>query len=888
MIETLFQTYREGLVRWTGAVTRFAWWVVLASVLVSVGAAVYLTQNIRINTDTEDMLSPDLDFRRHSEELSKAFPQFSDNLVIVIDGQTPDAADDAARALAKHLRASPKLYGRVNDPAGSDFFRRNGFLYLEVDELYRLSDRLAEAQPFLGVLWRDPSLVGFLKMLGLAVDEALEEKGAQPFEIAAVFNAMADVARAQALGQWQDMSWRELMSGPTAEGDEATANRRVLLIQPALDFASLAPAAAAMKGVRKAAMDLGLTPENGVRVRLTGSAALSHEELVSVEKGMGLAGIVSLVLVIGLLNIGLRSRGLAVATLATLIMGLLWTAGFAILALGTLNLISVAFAVLFIGLSVDFGIHYGLRYKEDIDAGASHDNALMAAAANVGGALTLCAVCAAIGFYSFLPTDYQGLGELGLIAGTGMFVALFANMTVLPALLTVLPRIKGHDRTDIADEIPAVQSFFRSHSRAVCLAALLAGGAAALTLPKAAFDFDPMNLRDPDTESVATISDLMADNRTNPYSVSVLSPNLDEARALAEKIKGLDLVDGTVTLADFVPADQEEKLEVISTMALFLSPAFAQAGAAGTSSPADRKAALAKFRNKLRALAGRPGESPERKAAGKLSQALAGMLEILTADGGDVNAVIKDFETRLLRALPGRLGALNTALQAESVTLKNLPADIRDNQIAADGRAKLEVFAKEDLRDRDALARFVAAVRTMTPRASGSSVVILEAGNTVVGAFWQAGMISVALISLILIVVLKRFLNAVLVFVPLALAAVLTVAASTIFGLPFNFANVIVLPLLFGLGVAGGIHLVVREREEGDRGGAYGTSTPRAILFSALTTIGSFGSIALSSHPGTSSMGLLLTISITLSLVCTLVVLPALMAVVGQFSSKNA
>ena len=342
-------------------------------------------------------------------------------------------------------------------------------------------------------------------------------------------------------------------------------------------------------------------------------------------------------------------------------------------------------------------------------------------------------------------------------------------------------------------------------------------------------------------------------------------------------MKGLELVDGTATLADYIPADQREKLEVISSMALFLGPAFATAGSAVTHGPEDRAYALAKARSKLRALAERPGKSAEKKAAGALLQTLAGMFEVLGNGGADKQSILKEYEARLLRALPGRLRSLNMALHAGPVTIENLPADIRDNQVAADGRAKLEVFPKQDLRDRDALARFVAAVRTVSPRASGSSVVIFEAGNTVVGAFWKAGAISVSLISVILIVVLKRFVSAVLVFVPLVLAALLTVAASTIFGLPFNFANVIVLPLLFGLGVAGGIHLVVREREKG--GGAFETSTPRAILFSALTTIGSFGSIALSSHPGTSSMGLLLTISISLSLACTLVVLPALMNV---------
>ena len=882
MFDGVSQAYRKGLIRWTSAAIRFSWWVVAVSALLSLCAAAYLSQNIRINTDTGGMLSSDLDFQRYSEELSQAFPQFSNNLVVVIDGATPDAAADASLVLAMHLRKSPKKYGRVIDYAGSDFFRRNGFLYMDIDEIYRLSDRLAEAQPFLGALWADSSLVGFLGVLGLALDETLKEENAQPIEIATILDAVNGVAQAQVKGEWGDMSWQKLMSGPVNEGDKVKSRRRILLIQPALKFSSLAPAADAMKNVRKLAIDLGLTQKNGVRVRLTGSAALSQEELESVEEGMGLAGVVSLILVIGLLSIGLCSWRLVTAMLVTLLMGLIWTAGFAIMALGTLNLISVAFAVLFIGLSVDFGIHYGLRYNEGIEAGRSNDDALIEAAANVGGALTLCAISAAIAFYSFLLTDYRGLAELGLIAGTGMFIALLANVTLLPALLTVLPRNRVSIRGGFLFDFSAVLPFIRSHSRIICLTGLFAGGAAVWTLPQAVFDFDPMNLRDPSKESVSTISDLMADRHTNPYSVTILAHNLDQARSLAVKINGLDLVDGVSTLADYVPAEQLEKLQVISSMALFLSPSFARAAEANRHTLDDSKTSLAKFRVKLNALAQRFGERPEGRAADRLSQTLVRMF---TLNGGDAGSVIEDFEARLLRALPGRLFALNQALKAEAVTLNNLPAEIRDNQIATDGRAKLEVFAKEDLRDQDALARFVAAVRTISPRASGSSVTILEAGNTVIRAIWEAGIISVTLIFMILLVVLKRLSSAILVLIPLALAAVLTVAASTVFGLSFNFANVIVLPLLFGIGAAGGIHLVMRQREKG--GEALETSTPRAILFSALTTIGSFGSIALSSHPGTSSMGLLLTISIIFSLCCTLVVLPALMVVAGHVSSDN-
>ena len=885
MFDGFSNIYRNSLISWTSFVSRYAWWVLIASALLTLFTTNYLAQNIRINTDTGDMLSAELDFRRHSEEISKSFPQFSDNLVIVIDGKTPDVADVAAKTLTSHLNKSTEKFGRVRNPSGNDFFRQNGFLYLDIDELYKLSDSLAEAQPFLGVLWRDTSLIAFLDVLGLAIDEAIKEKNTPPIEISAILDAMNKVVIAQDRKEWGDLSWQELVIGPISGEDKASSNRRILITQPPLDFSSLAPASTAMNGIREAVIDLGLIPRNGVRVRLTGSAALSQEELESVRDGMGLAGLVSLLSVIILLGLGFRSKWLVVATLGTLGMGLIWTAGFAILALGTLNLISVAFAVLFIGLSVDFGIHYGLRYQEELKAGNSHDTALILSAADVGASLTLCAISAAIAFFSFLLTDYRGLAELGLIAGTGMFIALFANMTVLPAFLTVLPHKKIHINSDKDFRFSIALLLNRRQSMVICIVGLIIGIATIFTLPKVVFDFDPMNLRDTNRESVATIFDLINDKQTNPYSITILANSLEKARVLAQKLEKLELVENTRTLADYIPEDQLEKLQIISTMGLFLGPSLAFTEETKIYSSKDRKTALARFRLKLNTIGQRLAESPEGKAANRLSRGIQKLFDTNPSNSQNFDDAIKEFEARLINGLPRQLETLSQALKAEAITLKNLPVEIRDNQISSDGRAKLEVFAKEDLRDRDALARFVTEVRTISPNASGSSVVILEAGNTVVRAFWQAGAISVTLILILLVIVLKRFSNAILVFIPLVLAALMTIATSVLFGLPFNFANIIVLPLLFGIGVAGGIHLVIREHSKGEK--VFITSTPRAILFSALTTIGSFGSIALSSHPGTSSMGYLLTISVILSLCCTLVVLPALMKVTGFTNADN-
>ncbi|MBI3114038.1 MAG: MMPL family transporter, partial [Rhodospirillales bacterium] len=776
-------------------------------------------------------------------------------------------------------------FGAVFDPEGSEFFRKHGFLYLDKADLIELSDKLAAAQPFLGTLWRDPSLIGLFKMLGLAIDEVLKEKGTQPIEIVKVLDAMTEVVKAQTAGEFRHLSWQELMAGK--KDDNGTRpNRRVIVIQPTLDFASLRPAAKVMTELRRLARDLRLTPENGVTVRLTGSAAMEHEELKSVEDSMGLANALSLLLGSGLLVIGLRSTRLVAATSATLMIGLIWTAAFAILTLGAFNLISVAFAVLFIGLSVDFGIHYGLRYQEGIDRGGSHAAALAEASEGVGGALTLCAVGAAIAFYSFLPTDYIGLAELGLIAGTGMFVAFFANLTVLPALLTVLPVPADGGRSQPSVFAPlttALRSFVHRRSRAVCWGALGLGVAAALLLPKATFDFDPINLRDPHTESVATFLDLKSDSRTRPYAITILADSLAAAQATAARLKPLPEVDKTLMLADFVPADQDEKLDIIGTMALFLTPAFAAAGTAPEPSVIERLNMLAEFQGRLQALSGLAGARPESRAARELGSALA----VLFRQVGDDGRRILDLERRMLTALPGRLQALNAALSAGPVTLADLPAGFKEYYVAADGRARLIVYPKDDMQDHQALAHFVTAVRAVAPTATGAPVVILEAGNAVVKAFWQAALLSVTLIAVVLMAILDRWRDVALIFAPLVLAALLTVAMSVLIGQPFNFANVIVLPLLFGLGVASGIHLVIREGEEQGANSALETSTPRAVVFSALTTIGSFGSIAVSSHPGTASMGVLLAISITLTMACTLVVLPALIEVAGGSPART-
>ncbi len=849
-------------------VRRFATGVVVLGVVITSVVGWYAFENASINTDTSDMLSPDLPFRRNAHALSEAFPQFSDNILIVIDGDVADAADDAASALVARLTQAPELFGSVYDLAGEPFFLRHALLYLEQDELAKLSDRLAQAQPFLGTLSKDLSLRGLFRLIELAVEDA--ERSAPPVDLADTLQAIAEVMEAQLAGRHGLLSWQLLLSG---DGDQPSPYRRLILIQPGLDYGSLQPASAAIAALRSIAAELHLDGADGVRMRLTGSAALAQEELKSVEEGMGLAALLAITLVLFLLFVGLRSMRLVVAALVTLAFGLVWTTGFAVAAVGQFNLISVAFAVLFIGLSVDFGIHFTLRYREAIEFGATHAAALATTASSVGGALALSATAAAIGFLSFLPTAYLGLAELGLIAGAGMFIALFANMTLLPALMTLAPISRISERSP-GGARGIAHTIVDRNARPILWTVLALGVGAAVLLPLARFDFDPLNLRDPNTESVATLVDLLADKSTSPYAITVLTDNLDRAMQLAARLRSLETVKAALTLADFVPVEQDEKLAVIDEMSLFLLPALSVDEQVLAPTPAQKQAAAIDLLARLDKLAVSVKQSELIAAAQRLSEALTRLLSP-SNDGKPLD----ELERRLLRSFPNQLERLRQSLQAGKVGLEDLPRGLVERQMASDGRARLEVFPAENLRDREAQRRFVRDVVALAPDATGAPIVIFEAGNAVVAAFIEAAVIAAILVLVLLLVVLRSLRDSSLVFAPIALSALLTVAASVVLDLPFNFANVIVLPLLFGLGVASGIHMVFRERERARTVDVSQTSTPRAVLFSALTTIGSFASIALSSHPGTASMGVLLTMAISFTLLSSLIVLPALMIV---------
>ncbi len=871
--------YSRALAGWVDLVRRAAVTVTVLGVVATAAALYYAVNQLGISTATGDMISRDAPYRRGWEDFKRAFPHFVDSILVVIDGDTTDAAEDAAAALAQRLRAEPALFPDVYRPEGDPFFVKNGLLYLSLDELATVTDHLAAAQPLLSEVAGDPGMASLFKVLGEALEKIAkgDETGAG---LERLFDGMARTFRARAQGFSRPLAWQEIMAGDSVGSHP---RRRLLIVQAGPSKGELLAGSRAMGRLRALAATLKLDQARGVRLRLTGPVPLEVEELESAARGAALAGLVSVVLVTVLLFIGLGHVWLVLATLVTLLMGLAWTAAFATAVVGHLNLISVAFAVLFVGLGVDFGIHFGLRYKESIDRGAQDASALFEASVSVGDSITLSALAAAIGFFAFVGTDFIGLSELGIIAGGSMFIALIASLTMIPAFLTLRP-LRRQPPGAIGRLAGAPERMLRGNGRVIVAAAGVLGIAAAGVLPFMQFDFDPLHLKDPTSESTTTFIELRDDDNAATHSLSVLRADRDAAEALARRFESLKEVSSARTLADYVPDNQDEKLEIIATTALLMAalPVMAERS---PPPPGQRQAALERFQAALANFLVAPAATPVTPSAKRLASAMAafaGPPPDSTAPAANTMAArLVGLEDDLLVGLPRRLEKLRHSLLAEAVKISDLPPSLVRRNIAVDGRHRVEILPEGNMDENHALRRFVDRARTVAPDITGAPVVILGAGDAVTRAMYQAMLTAFAAIMLLLLVVLRSIKDTLLVLAPLSLAAVLTVASAVMLDLAFNFANVIVLPLLLGLGVASGIHLVMRARGEAAGVLLSETSTPRAVMFSALTTVGSFGSLALSGHRGTASMGELLTIAIAFTLVCTLVVLPALMEVVG-------
>jgi hopanoid biosynthesis associated RND transporter like protein HpnN len=842
--------------------TRRVWPVIVIAAILAGGSGYYAARHFVINADVTKLLSPDLPFRQREAAYLQAFSQGSQLIVAVIDAPTPELATAATEALVDRLGTDKTLFQSVESIATSDFFVRNRFLYLPADEVAGITGQLSKAAPLMGQLAGDPTLRGLVQAMALTLNGVAA--GQVPLDaMTRPFNMSADTIEKALAGEPASFSWYVLLNGQPATVSQL---RRIVTIKPVLDFHALQPGQKASEAIRAAAQDLGLAARFGATVRLTGPVPIADEEFGTLKEGALLNGVITLAVVLLILWLALKSSRIILAVSINLFVGLAITAAVGLALVGSLNLISIAFAVLFVGLGVDFGLQFSVRYRNERFEIADLRKALEQAGARAGAPLTLAAAATAAGFLSFLPTDYRGLSELGLIAGLGMVIAFLTSITLLPALLRIFNPPGEAEPLGYAVLAP-VDKFLEDHRVPVIVGTILIAIAGLPLLLNLRFDFNPTNLRSPKAESIATYLDLRRDPNVSAHSAQVLAPNVEQANAIAKQLAARPEVARTMTIDSFVPTDQAPKLEGIRAAAAALQRALNPP--ALKPAPTDSET-VAVLRTGAQAL--REAAEGETGTGAKAAQRLADDL-IRLADAGPAqrDAVANAMVDPLTRDL----AELRTALQAGAVTRADVPPALAREWVSADGQARVEAGMKGDANDTAAFGAFARAVLATAPNATGEAVGIYESGATIVHAFLEAGFWALISISVLLWVVLRRIGDVALTLVPLLLAGVVTLEICALIDFPLNFANIIALPLLLGVGVAFKIYYVMAWRA--GQTSLLQSSLTRAVFFSAMTTATAFGSLWFSSHPGTSSMGKLLALSLVCTLAAAVLFQPALM-----------
>ncbi len=861
------------LCRLTGQSQRRAPLTIAVALAITLALGSFATSRITFNADPNALFSTELRFQRAILEFEQYFPVLTNSLLIVINADTPEQVRRAAEQLTPALDDQRQHFHRAYLPGEDRFFERHGLLYGSVDEVYDFADHMAAVQPVLAELALDPTLPTLTNVIRTGLD-AIADGSVSDEGWESVLAHLTTATVAIDGGDDSALSWESVLISGT--GFEPTT-RTVIIAEPVLDFERVYAAERSVAAARETIESLGLVPENGIEVRITGYPAINYEEMVGLATDTTLAGILSFVFVVAMLSFAFRSWRMVLAAAITLIAGIIWAVAFAAATVQELNPISITFGILVIGLGIDFMIHLGMHVTEEAATGANIEDSIRRATLSTGVPLTLCAFTTGIGFLAFVPTEFRGVSDLGMAAAGGMVSILVLTFTLFPALIGLLLVPKALARFVLHGPDAGLRILTQHHPAVVIGISGALGVAALLLLPAVDLETNVISLRNQSMESIRGFKELLEEQTTTPWFLDALAPSIDEAVVLADRMRALPTVDRVATLVDFVPEDQDEKIEILTDVSLMLG--LPQATPRHPVAPERQRAALEELRDYL-ATAPLGADHPLSPHVGDLRTALT---ELLTA-GGDTRS--SNLSNVLLDPIPDQIARLQANLDVGNITRADLPAKLVERMLSADGHARIQAYPAEDLWDHAAMVEFVESIREVWPEITGLPVNLVESARATWHSLRAALLWAALAIAVLLIALWRNALEAVIVMLPLLLAVLLTTVSTVILPITLNFGSVIVLPLLLGIGVDSGIHLVERFREvDGRTEALLDSTTARAVLFSGFTTVASFGTLMISQNLGVASLGKLLVVGMAWTLLANLVLLPTILT---AFRNGNA
>lgn len=875
------------------------WATVLLSGLLALGAGVYTVRTLDFLTSAIRLLPQRA---RYVVLLNQYLEDFAelDDIIVAVEAPDPSQAKRYADRLVRTLR-DDGLKSRITYRVAPGFFERRGLLYLSVDDLARLRDRLFDYEEFIGRYAARPSLARLLEGLNQQfanamalgfLDLGLDGHGEADLRF---LDAVVDQIMTRLDGSAPYVSpWDAGFSLGDLDDPDAgyyfSDDKRLLFLFVAErvdegDFASNRGQLAAIRHTIAR-----LAPEfPDVRAGVTGGPAIADDEMGTALRDSGLATALAAVLTLALLLAAYRRLGTALLLLATLAASLLWALGFITLFVGHLSVFSVMFLSLVIGVGIDYGIYFLYRYQEEWALDARIRAALERTADRTGPGMLLGALTAAGAFFVLMLTEFQGIREFGFVSAVAIMMAFLSMLTLLPALLV----LDGRRRPGLAPPPSCRSSLDRSESEWLVRLAtrrktilIVAGGLSAVGVWGAldvTFDHNLLKLQAAGVESVVWEQRMLASAGRSGSAALSTAGSLDELRRKQDAFSRLPSVSDVESALLLVPDKQPEKMRMIHQLAPLV--AAVRVAAPPALEPATLRAPLAVLRRRLGLAAEGITDERVRASVQRLRDKVDGTLARLDRVGPDGVGSLRRLQGELYQDFVDKLERFQKSLDPQPVHAGEAPPELRERYVGRSGRYLLRINPAVDIWEEAGARRFIEDLRTVDPDVTGPPVTKFEATNFIERGYFEGTAYALVLVAAVTLAILRTVRGTALALAPVGLGALWTLGVMRVLGLEFNLANVWALPLIIGTAAEYGLNIYVRFLEGLERGGPrFPRSVVLGVMLSWLTTIAGFGSLMVARHHGIFTLGLLLTVGSTASLVGAFFVLPVL---IGLFVDRS-
>ncbi len=876
---------------------------------------------LHMDSNQDNLVSPSVPFQKRYLENLENFGDQEYLFAVIQTGGTEEGKKQAiqfAEQLNARLLKHPDLIQSVYYRISSQDLGDGVLLFASPEEARNLSGIISYLAPYLDQWVRDGSLSGFFTMIAELLGGRVPEDGGRKTEGngrrtddgGAALADMDPALLGQALGFLEDLLAKvnETLSGKNPNGPlfdlsqgrgeyffSASGRLLVMRILPTKDFGSLDVIGKPLAAVRKAIEAMrGDFP--GLSVGLTGRPALQADEMETTNRDMTRAAVIAVLLVGVLFMIVLHGWLRPFLVLLSLAMATSWSFGFATVTVGELNLLSVIFALVLVGIGVDFGIHVVMRYVEAHGKGLGVEDSVRASLFRTGPGVFVGAITSVCAFYSVLGSDFIGLGQLGLIGGTGVLFCLISMMVVLPAMLLLagkknlfpssMPRITA---------MPLLERFFK-YPKGVLVFLMVLTLLALPGLFKVRFNYNLLELQARGLESVEYERILVETADESSWYAIVSAKTLEQVKALTKKFLAIPSVARVESVLDFIPTRQEEKSAQYRKAAKALQNVPEQLPSTRPVTASELKKSFLKLSNSLENLEEKlfaAGAGQELGRVGKTMDAVDSTMDQLERNPDRVGR-LDALQSAMGRDIILSLKQLKRWLAAKSVTLKNLPPGLGNLYVGKNGQFQLKVSPKGDIWDFDALGHFVADLRKVDPHVSGVPVGVYESARLMHNTFLKAAGLTILLVSLILWTYGRSLRYVILAILPLGISMLWLLEVMGWLGLHFNLANFFAIPVLIAIGVDGGVHFLARWREieplladrpaQSGVGGLFYTGTPTAVALSFTTTMIGFGGLLFAHHRGMASLGAIMVLGSLMGMLACLFAMPPILKLMGRFT----